>query len=71
MSPRKCTGVACLLVLAAPAAFAVQQETAPRGAFLGAGESAGMSSVWFWAGLYVVAGLVDVVVFCVHSVSLN
>lgn len=58
MSPGKCTGIACLLVLAARAAFAVQQQAAPRGAFLGASESAGMSSVWFWAGVYVVAGLV-------------
>ncbi|MCL4524454.1 MAG: zinc finger Ran-binding domain-containing protein [Acidobacteria bacterium] len=36
----------------------MQQPAQPRGAFLGAGESAGMSSIWFWAGVYVVAGLV-------------
>ena len=36
----------------------MQQPGQPRGAFLGAGESTGMSSVWFWAGVYVVAGLV-------------
>ena len=50
--------VACLLVLAAPAVLALQQPAEPRGAFLGAGESAGMSARWFWAGVYVVAGLV-------------
>jgi hypothetical protein len=55
---KPCTVVFCLLALAAPAALAFQQPGQPRGAFLGAGESAGMSSIWFWAGLYVVAGLV-------------
>jgi hypothetical protein len=50
--------VAGLVGLVAPAAMALQQQPAPRGAFLGAGENAGMSSLWFWAGLYVVAGLV-------------
>ena len=58
MSQGKYMGVACLLALTAPAALAWQQQPAPRGAFLGAGANAGMSSVWFWAGLYVVAGLV-------------
>lgn len=58
VSPMKCKVLACLFALAAPAAFALQQQPAPRGAFLGAGESAGMSSLWFWAGVYVVAGLV-------------
>jgi len=53
-----CKVVASLFALVAPAAFALQQQPAPRGAFLGAGESAGISSMWFWAGLYVVAGLV-------------
>ncbi len=58
MSQGKYMGVASLLAFAAPAALALQQQPAPRGAFLGAGANAGMSSVWFWAGLYVVAGLV-------------
>ncbi len=36
-----------------------QQTPAPRGAFLGGGaEEGGMSSIWFWVGLYVLAGLV-------------
>lgn len=55
---KTCTLVFCLLALAAPTALAFQQQGEPRGAFLGAGENAGMSSVWFWAGLYVVVGLV-------------
>ena len=38
-------------------ALALTQQPAPRGAFLGGGESAGMSSIWFWAGAYIVAGL--------------
>jgi hypothetical protein len=38
-------------------ALALMQQPAPRGAFLGGGDSAGMSSIWFWAGAYVVAGL--------------
>jgi hypothetical protein len=58
MSRERCKVVACLFALAAPAAFALQQQPAPRGAFLGAGANAGVSSVWFWAGVYVVAGLV-------------
>jgi hypothetical protein len=58
VSKGRCMWTACLLALAAPAALALHQQPAPRGAFLGAGESAGMSSMWFWAGLYVVAGLV-------------
>lgn len=58
MSKGKCMWIACLLALAAPAAIALQQQPAPRGAFLGAGENAGVSSMWFWAGVYVVAGLV-------------
>jgi len=55
---RTCTVVAGLLAFVAPTAYAFQQPAEPRGAFLGAGESAGISSLWFWAGLYVVAGLV-------------
>ena len=58
MPQMKYKGVACLLALAASAAFAMQQPPEPRGAFLGAAESTGMSSVWFWVGVYVVAGLV-------------
>ena len=55
---KTCTVVFCFLALAAPVALAFQQRGEPRGAFLGGGDSAGMSAIWFWAGLYVVAGLV-------------
>lgn len=53
-----CASAVCLLVLGAGVAAASQQP-APRGAFLGAGaEQGGMSAIWFWVGLYVLAGLV-------------
>lgn len=50
--------VVCVVLLGAVTALAAQQP-APRGAFLGAGpEHAQMSAVWFWTGIYVLAGLV-------------